>query len=160
MASESVYIETTIFSYLAAREPRDAILAAHHRITQDWWQRDRHRYQLVSSATVLGEIAAGDQEMAAKRMALAAGIELLAISPSVQVLAESLLARGLVPRTVPDDALHLAVATVGGARYLLTWNLRHMAGAVIRRRIENELRQLGCDPPVICTPEELKASYD
>ena len=100
MASESVYLETTIFSYLAAREPRDPIIAAHHRITREWWERDRHRYQLVSSAIVLGEISAGNQEMAAKRMALATGIELLAISPPVETLAEKLLARGLVPRTV------------------------------------------------------------
>ncbi len=160
MASEAVYIETTIFSYLAANEPRDPILAAHHRITRAWWERDRHQYHLVSSAVVLREIAAGNQGMAAKRMALATGIELLAISPPVEALAATLLARGLVPRTVVDDALHLAVATVGRTAYLLTWNLRHMAGAVARRRIENELRQLGYDPPTICTPEDLKAAYD
>ena len=160
MASESVYVETTIFSYLAAREPRDAILAAHHRLTREWWERDRHHYRLVSSAIVLAEISRGNQEMAAKRLALAGPIALLAISPPVEALAESLLARGLVPRSVTDDALHIAVATVGHAAYLLTWNLRHLAGALARRRIEDELRQLGYDPPTICTPEELKASYD
>ena len=70
-------------------------------------------------------------------------------------LAALLRARGLVPATVPNDALHIAVATVGGAEFLLTWNLRHLAGAIARRRIERELRRLGHEPPTICTPEEL-----
>jgi hypothetical protein len=65
-----------------------------------------------------------------------------------------------VPPAVADDALHLAVATISRVDYLLTWNLRHLAGAVARRRIERELRALGHEPPTICTPEELKASYD
>ena len=54
----------------------------------------------------------------------------------------------------------LAVATIGNADYLLTWNLKHRAGAVARRRPEQELRLLGHQPPTICTPEELRASYD
>ncbi len=36
-----------------------------------------------------------------------------------------------------------------------TWKQRHLAGAVVRRRIENELRARGFDAPEICTPEEL-----
>ena len=101
------------------------------------------------------EASAGDPEMAAKRLALIADCDLLQITDAVDTLAALLLARGLVPATVPNDALHIAVATVGGAEYLLTWNLRHLAGAIARRRIEQELRRLGHEPPTICTPEEL-----
>jgi hypothetical protein len=39
--------------------------------------------------------------------------------------------------------------------YVLTWNCTHIANAVIRPKIEDACRQLGYDPPVICTPEEL-----
>lgn len=53
------------------------------------------------------------------------------------------------------DALHVAAAAVNGVEYLVTWNLRHLAGAVIRRRLKNPLRDRGHDPPTICTPEEL-----
>ena len=160
MAAATVYVETTVLSYVAARGVRDSIIAAHQRITREWWDVDRHHYHLVVSAIVLRESAAGDPAVAAKRLALADGIELLEISTGVETLADSLLARGLVPRTVPDDALHIAVATVGAADYLLTWNLRHLAGAFARRQIERELRRLGYEPPTICTPEELKASHD
>ena len=54
-----------------------------------------------------------------------------------------------------DDALHIAVATVQGMDYLLTWNLKHLANAVIRNAIADACRQRGYEPPVICTPEEL-----
>lgn len=101
------------------------------------------------------EASAGDPEMAAKRLALIADCDLLQITDDVEVLAALLLARGLVPATVPNDALHISVATVGGAEYLLTWNLRHLAGAIARRRIERELRRQGYEPPTICMPEEL-----
>jgi hypothetical protein len=109
-----------------------------------WWRNTRD-----------AQAGAGDPELAAKRLALVADCDLLQITDAVERLAALLLARGLVPDTVPNDALHIAVATVGGAEYLLTWNLRHLAGALARRRIEQELRRLGHEPPTICTPEEL-----
>ena len=155
MAIATVYLETTVVSYLAARDARDDIIAAHQRLTRTWWEGQRQQYHLVASAIVVREAGAGDPEMAAKRLALVADCELLQITDAVDALATLLLARGLVPTTVPNDALHIAVATVGRAEYLLTWNLRHLAGAVARRRIEHELRRLGHEPPTICTPEEL-----
>jgi len=155
MAPATVYLETTVLGYLTAQDARDEIIAAHQRVTRTWWESQRHQYRVVASAVVVREASAGDPEMAAKRLALIADCDLLQITEAVDVLAALLLARALVPATVPNDALHIAVATVGGVEYLLTWNLRHLAGAIARRRIEHELRRLGPEPPTICTPEEL-----
>ena len=155
MAPATVYLETTVLSYLTARDARDEIIAAHQSVTRTWWKSHRQQYRVVASAVVVREAGAGDPEMAAKRLALIADCDLLQITDAVETLAALLVARGLVPATVPNDALHIAVATVGGVEYLLTWNLRHLAGAVARRRIEHELRRLGYEPPTICTPEEL-----
>ena len=155
MAPATVYLETTVLSYLTARDARDGIIAAHQGVTRTWWESHRQQYRVVAFAIVVREASAGDPQMAAKRLALIADCDLLQITDAVDALAALLLARGLVSATVPNDALHLAVATVGGAEYLLTWNLRHLAGAIARRRIEHELRRLGHEPPTICTPEEL-----
>ena len=66
-----------VLSYLAVRDARDSIIAAHQRITRAWWDVDRQHCHLVVSAIVLRESAAGDPAVAAKRLALADGIELL-----------------------------------------------------------------------------------
>ena len=34
---ESVYIETTILSYLVSRSSRDIIVAARQELTREWW---------------------------------------------------------------------------------------------------------------------------
>jgi chaperonin GroEL (HSP60 family) len=52
------------------------------------------------------------------------------------------------------DALHIAITAASGIDYLLTWNCRHLASAVMRDRIEQRCIERGFRPPTICTPEE------
>jgi hypothetical protein len=33
----TVYVETSVVSYLTARPSRDLLLAAHQQVTRDWW---------------------------------------------------------------------------------------------------------------------------
>ena len=51
--------------------------------------------------------------------------------------------------------MHLAVATLAEADYLLTWNCRHLANAQILRRLERESFARGWNLPKVCTPLEL-----
>jgi hypothetical protein len=60
-----------------------------------------------------------------------------------------------LPRKAATDAFHLGVAAVHGIDFLLTWNLRHIANAELRDRIEDVIRDGGFRPPTICTPEQL-----
>jgi hypothetical protein len=57
---ETVYVETTIVSYLVARPSSDPILAAHQQLTRQWWQDERQAYQCVVSGETLTEAARGD----------------------------------------------------------------------------------------------------
>jgi hypothetical protein len=71
------------------------------------------------------------------------------------VLAETLAREVPLPAKAITDAVHVAVAATNGMDYLLTWNCRHLANALLRSRIEDVCRQQGYEPPVICTPQEL-----
>jgi hypothetical protein len=77
------------------------------------------------------------------------------VSDDVEVLAGRLLEGAALPASAKIDALHIAVATVHGIDFLLTWNCKHIANAVTRPKIEAICRAFGYEPPVTCTPLEL-----
>lgn len=101
------------------------------------------------------ECANGNADAAERRIAAIQGLPELDVSVQVESLARQLLAEAALPDKAKVDALHIAVATVHGIDYLLTWNCKHIANAVTRPKIELICRMAGYEPPVICTPLEL-----
>ena len=75
-------------------------------------------------------------------------------------LTRRLLDLGAFPREAAADAAHVSVAAANRVDYLLSWNLRHIASAAARSRIERACRTAGYEPPIICTPNELMEEYD
>ena len=156
----SVYIETSVVSYLAARPSRDVVVAAYQEITREWWRDSSDRFELVASALVVEEARAGDPDAARGRLEALEGVALLDATPDAENLAQALLATGAVPPQAADDAAHIAIAAANGVGFLVTWNFRHIANAAMRSRIDRACRQAGCEPPVICTPNELMETDD
>jgi hypothetical protein len=150
-----VYVETSIISYLAARLSRDLITAAHQQITQEWWDNRRSGFDLFISQLVVREASAGDEQIAKKRLELIEEIPLLELSQRTLDLAQSLVQEGPLPEKASEDALHIAVATIHGMDYLLTWNCKHIANAQMRNAVTVLCRVRGYEPPVFCTHEEL-----
>ena len=152
----TVYIETSIVSYLTARPSRDLLVAAHQQLTVAWWDQQRPHYELFTSQVVLAEARAGDPEAAQRRLAVLERLPLLDVTDAAITLAAALVSGQALPAQAAQDALHLAVACVHGMEYLLTWNCAHLANARLRSRIEQICREAGYVPPIICTPEELE----
>lgn len=151
----SVYLETTIISYITARPVADIVLAAKMKTTKDWWNECRENYDLFISDAVRLEAAKGDPEAARLRMELMAGISTLSVTQEIHDLA-LVFQRGIpLPPKAKVDALHLAAATFYGLDFLLTWNCRHLANAAIRRQIQTITIQAGFTISTICTPFEL-----
>jgi hypothetical protein len=133
--------------------------AAHQQITLAWWEC-RHHYELHISESVIRECAAGDPVAAQKRLAILADIPLLLLDERAINIAMALVSNEIVPAKAAEDALHIAIATVYGVDYLLTWNCRHIANPEIQRGISRFLEQQGLFLPFICTPEELLGDDD
>ena len=150
----TVYIETTIPSYLTAWPSRDLVRAAHQQLTREWWAK-RGGFDLYSSRLVVQECQAGDAQAAADRLTALAGLPLLEQTAEAGELAEALVHGVLLPDKAAADALHIAIAAVHGMQYLLTWNCTHIANVVLRSGIEKVCRAAGYDPPLISTPPEL-----
>jgi predicted nucleic acid-binding protein len=152
---QSVYIETTVVSYLTAWSSRDIIRAAHQRITHDWWHTQPNRFELFTSELVVLEASAGDPTAAKPRLEVLAGLRIADSSDAADALASALLLASALPPKSARDALHVAVAATNGIDYLLTWNCTHLAKAQMRDRIEQTCAAAGFRPPVIATPEQL-----
>jgi predicted nucleic acid-binding protein len=152
---DRVYLETTVISYLTARPSRDVVVAGHQQTTSQWWDARLERFEVVVSQLVLQEAQAGDPDAAKERTHVLESLEILEVTEEALGLAKKLIEKRAIPREAAEDALHIAVAAVNGVSYLLTWNLKHIANAAMRSKIERVCREQGIEPPIICTPEEL-----
>ncbi|MFV1965569.1 MAG: type II toxin-antitoxin system VapC family toxin [Pirellulaceae bacterium] len=154
----SVYLETTIPSYLAARPSRDLIMAAHQQITHDWWLNAHDRFDLYISDAVLNEIRGGDPDAAARRMSILNGLPVLQLNDDVRRLVHEYDRRlGLTGRA-RADLPHFAFAVAYQMDYLVTWNCRHIANGEVIRRLLDANAELQRPTPLLVTPEEILSS--
>ena len=150
-----VYVETSVVSYYTARLSRDIVTAARQTITQEWWDEARERYEIYISTLVVEEAKIGDSEAARKRLTAISGLPILEINDAAEELAKRLVDEELIPETSAEDALHIALATVHGMDFLLTWNFRHINNAEMKAKIRAAIEAVGYECPIICSPEEL-----
>jgi len=151
----TVYIETSVISYLTARPSRNIIAAAWQQVTLDWWERQRERFELVISELVRSEVSEGDPEAVQKRMVIIQGMPELAITNNVVSLAKKMVSEGALPDKAIGDAMHIAIAAVHEVDYLLTWNYRHLDNAERKPLVRSICIIAGYRSPEICTPQEL-----
>ena len=155
MDKKTVYLETSVVSYLTNRPSRDLIVAGHQASTREWWETQRQNYDLYVSELVIAEASRGHEEAAQKRLALLDGISLLRVSEEVAAFAQALVERHAIPQVAAADAVHVAVAAVNGIHYLLTWNCKHIANAARFEAIEKTCLENSYKSSIICTPDEL-----
>ena len=107
---QTVYIETSIVSYLTARPSRDLIVAANQQITDEWWENHRNHFQLYISSLVVKEAKRGDKEAAQKRLQILQEIPILEWNAEVLELAEHFVTKKALTEKARNDALHVATA--------------------------------------------------
>ena len=153
MASR-IYLETSVISYLAARPSDNAVNASRQYFSYQLWQR-RDRLGLVISDAVLMEASAGDQQAVSNRLVFCNALPRLDLPVDALKLAEQLVAMQAVPSGAFTDAMHIAIAALHEVSLIASWNFRHIAGPLARRRIEHALASLDQYVPAIATPEEI-----
>lgn len=152
---ETVYIESSVISYLNGRPSRDLIITALQELTREWWENRRNDFELFISESVIREISAGAEQDSVRRIESIRGLEVLIIDEEAIKLAAKIKSEANLPDKATEDALHIALATVNEIDYLLTWNCKHIANAVIVPKVENVCSAEGYRCSKICTPQEL-----
>ena len=157
---DTVYIETSIVSHATAWPSSDPLTAILQQQAKQWWAEERKNYRLVTSQFVIDEAADGDADAARRRLEMLDEIPLLLPSEEVEVIAEELIRRSLMPAKAKLDALHVASAAAGGVDYLLTQNCKHIANAHVLPRVYDLLEELGLPRILICTPAEFLGGFN
>ena len=134
MELPKLYLETSVVSYLAAKPSRDIVATAHQQVTREWWERSRAKFELYVSVEVLNEIRRGNPAAAQLRLQYVASLPVLEADEQAQALAAEILRASALPHKAAADAAHIAIATVNGMEFLLTWNLRTLRTALFNVR--------------------------
>lgn len=157
---QTVYVETSIISYLAANPSRDLIVAAHQQITRDWWQKANVRFDLYISEAVLAEIRSGDPAAGTKRLQLVQDIPILNQTEDVRSLAKHYDKTLGLAGKARADIPHFAFAVSYQMDYLVTWNCSHIANGQMIKRLMKVNGELKRPTPLIVTPEEIMESLE
>ena len=152
---KSVYIESSVISYITARPSRDLVTSARQAITIEWWETYRDLFDVFISELVLEEIGTGDLQAASNRLAIVENIPVLVATDSAKELAKALIVENAIPASRAEDALHISIAAVQGIDFLLTWNFKHINNANMRDKITQVVNRLNFRSPILCSPEEL-----
>lgn len=160
MEKKTVYIETSVVSYLTARPTQYLLTAARQTMTVDWWSRRREQFDLYTSDVTFEEAGKGDPEAGMLRVEALSSIPILPTTQAAVQLSRALLDGKALPAKAINDALHIAVSAVHGIDYLLTWNYRHIDNAETKPVIRDVCAGSGYNSPEICTPEELMGGFN
>ncbi len=152
--SETVYIETSIFSFYHDHRTSPAIVAMC-AWTREWWDNHRQRYALTTSTAVLAELDRGNLAHRQDALSMAVRLPAIPVGDEIQEIVDVYIGHRLMPADPLGDALHLALASFHKADYLLTWNCEHLANANKFGHIRRINALLGLQVPAIVTPLEL-----
>ncbi len=152
--SESVYIETSIFSFYHDQRTAPAVIAMRDW-TRQWWDSQRQSYEVITSTAVLAELETGNLAHRDDALSMALRLPAIPIEDEIREIVEVYIKHQVMPSDPLGDALHLALASLHKFDYLLTWNCQHLANANKFNHIRRVNTLLGLHVPALVTPLEL-----
>jgi predicted nucleic acid-binding protein len=154
MIKESIYIETSIFSFYYDERPDPSIMV-RREWTREWWKNCRSDYTFITSIAVLDELNRGNKLHKGQALGLAMTLPAIALTDEIAEIVQIYVAHHVMPKDPMGDALHLALASFHKCDYLLTWNCQNIANANKFAHIRRINALLGLHVPELVTPLQL-----
>lgn len=107
-------------------------------ITQKWFENEASGFELYISALTIEEVnRTGNPEklLNIRRLLTKSNVTLLDLTDTAITLGEHYMHGGAIPFSEPEDAYHIAVATVNGIETLASWNFKHIVSINPIRKI-------------------------
>jgi predicted nucleic acid-binding protein len=133
-----MYLDTSIPSAFY-----DSSKPVRQLMTQKWFEFDRTNYQLFVSTLTIQEVERFQNIEKRNQiidLIVRSNCELLEITSEAVELSEIYLKNGAIPKSEPEDALHIAIATIAQIESLASWNFKHIVSVNPIRKI-HELNQ-------------------
>jgi len=140
-SKKKVYIETTIPSLITARLSADIGVLFRQQKAMEFWENERHKYDLYVSLYVIEECEKGDEKAAKRRLELIKEIPQIPKSKETDELAEEYFEFLQIPPKAKTDCSHLAICVINKIDFLLSWNLTHLGDIAYQKTYEYNIRR-------------------
>ncbi len=128
-----LYLDTSVPSaYYDTSKP------VRQLVTQKWFENEALSYELyisVVTAEEIGKIRNEKKKRNVSELTVKFGMKILEFSEKAGELADEYMNRGAIPLSEPQDAYHIAIATVNELDALASWNFRHIVSINPIRKI-------------------------
>jgi len=151
MKRKNIYLDTSVISALY-----DDRTPERQEQTKRFWNETRNHYNSFISELVINELNnVYDKALKQQLLDVVAGINVLGTNQEVEDLAREYVSMNIIPEKYFEDAVHIAVATVNGMNYLVSWNFKHLVKAKTRESVMLSNTLLGYPILDIVAPPEL-----
>lgn len=145
-----VYLDTSVISALF-----DESNPERKSLTEAFFREIENFETFISEITRAEIERTLDDELRSKMRGAILEFLLLPLTAEIERIASEYIGHGAVPEGYPEDAYHIAIATINEVDYLLSWNFKHIVRRKTRDIVRmvntlNNLRQIE-----IMTPAEL-----
>jgi hypothetical protein len=151
------YLDTSVINFLFTDDTPDK-----KSITQEFFKvsAKQREFELFISDVVLFEINnTPDPQKRAKLLSIQQmyPIQMVSIDHmEIQVLAQTYINEGIIPKRKVEDAQHIAIPTYHRMDFLISWNLRHIANPKKSRKITEINKKMKYKHTIrLCTPGEV-----
>jgi len=128
-----IYLDTSIPSaYYDYSKP------IRQLITQKWFENEASHYHIFASVLTIEEIDRMkdlSKKECIKSLLLTHSTDILNISNDIRRLADRYMDEGAIPKSEPEDALHIAIASMNNISGLASWNFKHIVSINPIRKI-------------------------
>ena len=152
---QKIYLDTSVPSNYYDIRPLEQVGS-----TRIFWSEVLPKFQPYVSPLTVREIEKTPHNPTrSKILKLVEKCHLLTEPAKIEEKAYEYVLHNLIPQKYLSDALHIALATFHEMDYLVTWNMKHIAGAEQRTKITRFNESKSLFVPTIITPEELNKKY-
>ena len=145
-----IYADTSVFSAYF-----DDCAVDRKSLTREFWQ-NLGAYECATSELGVEELRqTADLQLRAQMETLLAGFQIIPVTDEMRTLAEKYLLAGAFTRTMYNDAVHVAAATLSRQDVLVSWNFKHLVNRRRRAMVWGVNATAGLGQIDILSPPEL-----